>query len=334
MTTILDVARAAKVSPAVVSRVVSGDSSLRISSETRARVLEAVERMQYAPRQAARSLRTNSPSVISLVIPDTTSTINRRLLQGVEDAAMDLKLAVNILSAELMNSALDTLVDFVRAGRTDGLLVQVPDLFPLSAEEKLASLNKPVVLLNSLNSGPLSTASLDDHAGVEVAFNHLLEMGHENIGFAGGQVGHGSAARRQVAFEQLCAEHGVKNSSDWITNFGLSNEDGALAARHFLELENAPTAVICANVNSAMGFIAQSHRLGATLPDQISLVAIHDVPYADATWPPLTTVAMPFYELGTKGVELLFGPKSKNVVHEVVRSPSPILKKRESVRKL
>ena len=330
MVTIIDVAKSAEVSPAIVSRVVNGDETLRISPETRARVLAAVSEMHYAPSHAARSLRMNVPSVISLVIPDTTSTINSNLLRGVEDAARARNLAVNIVSAELLESGMETVLRFIKEGRTDGLLLQVPDKLPASIEKELGRLTTPLTLLNSSTSGSISTVALDDAAGVSVAYRHLVEMGHTKIGFVGGFPTHAPAKRRQKAYENLNKSHNLAQKPEWTTNLGLSNEAGVMAAEYFMKLKQRPTAVIVANVNAAMGFIAQCHRLGANLPQEMSIISIHDVPYAEATWPPLSAVAMPFYQLGFTGVEILFS-NTGEAVHKVIKNPIPELRSRESV---
>lgn len=333
MVTIIDVAKAAEVSPAIVSRVMNGDESLRISADTRARVLKAVAEHKYAPSHAARSLRMNVPSVISLVIPDTTSTINSNLLRGVEDAARARNLAVNVISAEILETGMETVLRFIREGRTDGLLLQVPDKLPISVEKELSKFTTPLTLLNSSTSGNISSVVLDDAAGVEIAFNHLVEMGHSKIGFVGGFPTHGPAKRRQKAFEKLNARHGFRQNAEWTTNLGLSTDAGVLAAEYIMNLKKKPTAVIVANVNAAMGFIGHCHRLGTNLPKDMSIISIHDVPYAEATWPPLTAVAMPFYQLGFTGVELLFA-ENDQPAHKTIKNPPPELRMRESVQNL
>ena len=333
MVTIIEVAKHAKVSPAVVSRVLNADDALRISDETRERVLASVAALKYVPRHAARSLRMNIPSVISLVIPDTTSTLNASLLEGVEFAARAKDLSVNLIRAEILDSGFSELLRFVREGRTDGLLVQIPDKKTIDIYLELEQLPVPVVLLNSVSSGDIPTIIMDDQTAVSIAMDYLVESGHTEIGFAGGFVSHDPALRRQLGFEKYIHEHKLKSEQAWITNFGLTNKEGFEAADYFLNLENKPTAVIVANVNAAMGFIAQAHREGFSLPGDLSIVAIHDVPYADATWPPLTTVEMPFYSLGLRGVELLL-TSTDEIAHEIITTPSPKLHIRGSVQTL
>lgn len=327
--TISEVARRAEVSPAVVSRVLNEDATLRISPETRARVLSAVEQLDYVPRHAARSLRMHLPSVISLVVPDSTSALWSEMVRGVEEAASERNLAVNLLRAEHMEREPGWLPRLVREGRTDGLLLQMPDRVAEEAFADLSALGIPLVLLNSIDRGALATVIFDDLAAVQTGLKALVELGHRRIGYVGGPIANSPARRRSSAFFAVAAKFGIEVQPEWITDFGFTTDDGRVAARAILGAENRPSAVLIANVNAAMGFIAEAHRIGSVLPDDLSMIALHEVPYAEATWPPLSTIEMPNAALGSAAVELLFdrGPEVK---HVTITEPAPILHLRAS----
>jgi LacI family transcriptional regulator len=329
MVTISDVAKHARVSPAVVSRVLNDDASLRIGEETRARVLSAVEELNYVPRHAARSLRMHLPSVISLVLPDATSAVHSELILGVESSARKRNLATNVLRAEHIVNEPDWLPRFVREGRTDGLLLQVPDLAEVGVLPELSGLGVPLVLLNSLDSGPLATIVYDDRAGIRAGVLPLIELGHRRIGYVGGPLSNSPARRRKAAFDEIAMEHGLAVRPEWMTDLGFATDDGRRAAARLLGATDRPTAVLIANVNAAMGFIAEAHRIGADLPGDVSLIALHEVPYAEATWPPLTTVEMPNAVLGSAAVELLFDTGAE-IRHVTITEPAPKLHLRAS----
>jgi DNA-binding LacI/PurR family transcriptional regulator len=322
MVTISDVAKRAEVSPAVVSRVLNEDPSLRIGVETRARVLSAVEELNYVPRHAARSLRMHLPSVLSLVLPDATSAVHAQLIGGVESAAHQRNLVINVLRAEHIVSAPDWLPRFVREGRTDGLMLQVPDLAEEGVFSALSGLGVPLVLLNSIDSGPLSTIVYDDRAGVRAGVETFVELGHRRVGYVGGPLASRSAVRRKAAFEEIARDRALEVRPEWKTDLGFTTEDGRRAAAVLLAARDRPTAIFIANVNCAMGFIAEAHRMGADLPGDASLIALHEVPYAEATWPPLSTVEMPNAAMGSAAVEMLF-ESGAGVRHVVVTDPAP-----------
>lgn len=327
--TISDVAKRAKVSPAVVSRVLNADATLRIGVETRARVLSAVADLNYVPRHAARSLRMHLPSVLSLVLPDAASAVHAELIRGVESAALDRDLSINLLRAEHIVSEPEWLPRFVREGRTDGLLLQVPDLAEQGVFSELSELGVPLVLLNSIETGPLATIVYDDRSGIRTGLEAFADLGHRRVGYVGGPVSNSPARRRRDAFDDVTRELGMEVRPPWVTDLGFTTEDGARAAAVILGAEDRPTAVFIANVNAAMGFIAEAHRMGADLPNDLSLIALHEVPYAEATWPPLTTVEMPNAALGARAVDLLF-ETGDEIRHVTVTDPVPRLHLRAS----
>lgn len=330
MVTIIDVAKRAQVSAAVVSRVVNGDETLRIAADTRARVLLAVEDLKYTPKRAARSLRMSLPSVISLALPDTTNALNAGLVGGVEQAAMERNLAFNLVRAEHLEREPAWLRRFVGEGRTDGLVIQVPDRSDSTVFDQLIGLPIPIVLINSLDTGKLRTVVYDDYEAMRIAVMTLVESGHRQIGLISGAEFNGPATRRRLAFMSVALEHGIKVRPQWITNIGFSNDEGREAARRLMSLDVRPTGVVVSNVNAAMGFVAEAHRQSATLPDDLSIVSIYDVPYADATWPPLTTVEMPSSMLGYTAVSHLFD-ENPGESHLIIREPKPVLHWRSSV---
>ena len=322
MVTISDVAKLAQVSPAVVSRVLNDDATLRIGTDTRERVLSAVAELNYVPRHAARSLRMHLPSVLSLVLPDATSAIHAKLIRGVEEAALARNLAINLLRAEHIVSEPEWLPRFVREGRTDGLLLQVPDLAEEGVFSILTELGVPLVLLNSVATGPIPTIVYDDGAGIRAGVLPLVELGHRRIGYIGGPLSNSPARRRRAAFGQLVAEFDLDVRPEWMTNLGFTTDDGRRAAAEILSASDRPTAVFIANVNCAMGFIAEAHRMGADLPGDLSMIALHEVDYAEATWPPLSTVEMPNAALGSAAVGLLF-ERGDEVPHLTITDPAP-----------
>lgn len=324
-----DVAERAGVSPAVVSRVYNADPTLRISEETRERVLEAIADLNYVPRRAARALRMNLQSGVTLVTPDPTSAVYAELIRGVEHAALgnDLQVVVASPAAAGQPGWLTRMVD---EGRTDGVMIQpAPDMSEEQHRE-LLGLRVPVVSIFSNDPRwPFPSVRLDDVDGVRCAIDHLVESGHRDIGYLGGVPGFGSADRRKEGFVAGLRAHGLQPRSAWMTESGYVHTDGREAIRTIWARDSRPSAVVIANVNAALGALAELHSLGADLPRDLSVVALHDVWYADAVWPPLTTVKLPMFEVGVAATRRLFmngGP-----METVVAEPGAQLISRSSV---
>ncbi|MFK0241167.1 LacI family DNA-binding transcriptional regulator [Microbacterium sp. NPDC090281] len=326
-----DVAKRAGVSPAVVSRVYNSDPTLRISRETRERVLAAIADMNYVPRRAARALRMNIKSAITLVTPEPTSAMYAELIRGVEFAALRNDLQVVIAGAETAFERPGWLTRMVEEGRTDGVLIQPTPHMSDEQRDELLNLRASVVTVLSGVAGlELPSVTLDDALGIRTAVDHLVDNGHRRIGFLGGAPGFESADRREQGFVDGLRSHRLDVRREWIVEDGYLSTDGHTAIRRIWALPERPTAVVVANVNAAVGALAELHVMGATLPHDLSVVALHDVWYADAVWPPLTTVKMPLFELGTAAVERL--AQTDGAGETTISTPVPELIHRKSVR--
>lgn len=329
MVKLSDVAALAGVSPAAVSRVLSGDTTLRVSEGTRQRVMSAAQELDYVPNHAARSLRTSRTSTIALVVPDVTSAVFAELARGAEDEAGARGLAIVLGRAERLQDDREWLRRLVGEGRIDGVILQLPDGTPPADLEALVVQETPIVVINSVDDGPLSTIVLDDAAGIGLAVDHLRQLGHTDIGFVGGLLGSATGVRREAAFRSAMTDAGLRTPEGWMTRLGYTGTDGRTAAIQLLKSVSLPTALVVANLNAALGVLAEIHARDLRVPGDISIVAMHDVWYADATWPPITTVRMPLSELGAAAIEALM-PSASGVTHTVVNSPPPQLMLRRS----
>lgn len=334
MAKIRDVAALAGVSSATVSRVLSSDPLMRVGAATRERVVTAARELNYVPSHAGRSLRTARSSAIAVVVPDVTSAVFAELTAGATEAATARGLTVVLARAEQLTSQSDWVSRILGEGRVDGMILQIPDGSPPGLVESLAGHGLPIVLINSLDHGPLDTIVLDDAVGVGLAIDHLVALGHRDIGFVGGVAPSATGERRRRAFIASMSAHGLSvpgesSPAAWMTARGYSGTDGRAAAAELLAAPTLPTALVVANLNAALGVIAEIHRSPLRVPDDISMVALHDVWYADAIWPPLTTVRMPLRELGAAAVELLVASDGKGPTHQVVDAV-PVLVLRES----
>ncbi|MGV3731912.1 MAG: LacI family DNA-binding transcriptional regulator [Microcella sp.] len=330
MTKIGDVAALAKVSAATVSRVLSRDPNMRVSAATRERVMEAVRELNYVPSHAGRALRTATARAIGLVVPDVTSAVFAELAAGAAQTAVDRGLTLVLAGAEQLASDPDWVARALGEGRVDGLVVQLPDAASTHMVDDLARHAGEVILINSVDDGPIDTVTLDDRAGITAAVDHLVALGHREVGFVGGIEGSATGGRRRDAFLTRLADHrlavpGRDAPAQWITAFGYSGPEGREAATRLLSGGPRPTAIVVANLNAALGVLAEIHQAGLRVPADISLVALHDVWYADALWPPLTTVRMPLRPLGAAAVEILLDGGRSRPTHRVIDEPPVVI---------
>lgn len=328
MVKLTDVAALAGVSAGAASRVLSGDKTVRVSDATRERVLAAAQRLNYVPNHAGRSLRTSRNSTIALIVPDVTSAVFAELANGAEDEAAVRGLAIVLGRAERLLDDGGWLHRMLGESRIDGAILQLPEGISSAEVKAMVARDTPIVIINSVDQGPLSTVVLHDAAGIQTAVHHLGSLGHRRLGFVGGLPGNATAERREAAFRTAMAEAGFAIREDWITSLGYTGADGRAAIEAIATHGQFPTGLVVANVNAALGALAAIHARDLRVPTDVSMVALHDVWYADATWPPMTTVRMPLRELGAAAVARVVD--SGPATHLSLRSPGPLLLVRQS----
>jgi len=207
--------------------------------------------------------------------------------------------------------------------RADGILLQAPDGITKEGLAKLTSGTLPIVLINSREDSETSHIIFDDAGAVELALEHLFTLGHKKIGFLGGELSSPTGARRFAGFVSGMQLRKLSVNSEWVTKIGYTGIDGRKAVSQILDQPNRPTALIVANANAALGALAQIHTLGLRVPEDISLVSIHDIWFADATWPPITAVKMPNYEMGKVAIGMLLRQMETGVIEKNVLTDPP-----------
>ena len=283
-----------------VSRVINGSAS--VSESTRQRVLEVVAELGYEPNATARALSTGRTRSVGVIAPFFTRPSVIERLRGVAPmlAASGYQLVLfDVERPEQRNGVFRSVI-----GRVDGLLSI--SLAPSKADQRrLAAAGVPVVLVDQSHDG-LPTVTVDDVEGGRLATNHLLELGHRRIAFAGDTVDgvHGASAssRRCVGYQRALGDAGVPVRPDLVKLRPHGREAGVIA-RNLLELASPPTAVFAASDLQALAMVEAFEGLGALVPDDLSVVGFDDVELA--RYAGLTTVAQPLEDSGTKGAELL-----------------------------
>ena len=330
--TIADVAHAAKVSTAVVSRVLNADPALRVRDETRARVLAVVEELDYTPSAVARALRRSVAGALCLTVHDLSNPLHAEIMRGAQQRASEAGYVVLLGDAEELACNPSGYRNLLDPRRVDGLV-----LHPCGADQetelrRLAQGRLPTVISNARLRGVVGSVSLDDRALVRVALAELIRQGHRGIGLLNGVRAAQHARRRERALRIGLEAAGCAYRPEWFLEAGGWDEGaGYEAMAHLLELGSRPTAVVVSNVILAIGALAAARDRSVDVPGELSLIAIHDTWFANHTSPPLTTVASPLSALGAASVdvllELLGGTPAR---HIVLRSPAPRLVQRSS----
>lgn len=325
-----DVAERAGVSIGLVSRILNGDPVARAGAETRARVVRIAEELGYRANVTARALKSARTDTIGVVAPDLTNAFFTELSRGIEDRAQLYGYTVLLGRAESFYDG-GQAARMIEHGRVDGFILQGRD--DESPESLARTVNDaPSILVHGKLDGHPGSAMIDDARAAELATMALIEHGHRRIALINGLPDLLTARRREQGYRRALIDHGLKPQSRLITHFGFPVEAAQPALDALRSSKPFPTAVVVANVNVALGVLTAARKSEMRVPEDLSVVAIHDSWVCDHTWPPLTTVHTPLFELGRQAVEQLHrrlnGGRAEDIV---ITDPQPEVIMRESL---
>jgi len=321
--TLSDVATLAGVDRSVVSRVINNDPNLNIRPETRQRVVDTIKKLDYRPNAAARSLRTARAFMFGLFIPDFANPVYAEIIKGAEIAAASLGYALMTASSAGVRLGRDHYIDLLAQGRVDGMLFAGDesghDL------ERFRALGLPWLLVNRRIEGSRRYVILDDERGSRLAVEHLIALGHRSIAHLAGPETADTARRRRAGYASAMTSAGLPVDPRLIVHADYTPAGGEAAMATLLNQPERPTAVLAANVASAVGALHAAHALGLSVPADVSVIAIHDSPLASHLVPGLTTVRMPLSELGRRAIELLATREPGDDITETVTDPVEVI---------
>jgi LacI family transcriptional regulator len=320
-----DVAARAGVSPSLVSRILSDDGNLRVRDETRQRVLATAAEMRYVPHHLARNLRASRAGALGLVVNDVTNPIYGEIIRGAQRALSSAGSVLLLVDAEAVTDEA-ALMQIAGGGRVDGLLWQMAGHAELDSKVRVAARYVPVVLVNSRAESDISGVHLDDESATRLALRHLLDLGHERIGFVAGLRASDVSERRREAYRATLAEAGIKPRANWVYEGGWDPQSGHRATAAILRARPTVTALLVTNAIVATGVVTAVNEAGLRVPEDVSLVALHDLWFVERLTPPLTVVRLPLLEMGQRAAELLLSrPQHDDPQNVALTEPAPEL---------
>ena len=297
------VAALAKVSIATVSRTINGSPA--VSQKLAQRVWQAIEQLNYFPNTHARSLVSGRSRILGIIVENITNPFFPELISSFEEIAVANGYEILVSST---NSDAERLTGTVR--RMLERKVEGVALLTFGGEEpvldQLAIHNMPIVLAEfHLKDPKVSTILLDYSAGIHAAVAHLVELGHTRIGFLAGPHTLHSAITRLEAFRQTMREASLKVHKDWIVECDHTLKGGVAGFAKLSALETRPTAVICSNDMTAIGVLRAVYMAGLRVPEDLSVIGLDDIDFAEFTLPPLTSIRLSRQELAKASFDAL-----------------------------
>ncbi|WP_078434995.1 LacI family DNA-binding transcriptional regulator [Metabacillus halosaccharovorans] len=297
-----DVAKLANVSPATVSRVLSNPDL--VSKETREKVMEVINKVNYKPHIVARQFRTKETKIILVVVPDITSAFFSKVLRGIEHVAVQNGYQVILGDTENDTEREQEYINLLLQKQADGMVL-------LTARQDKTQLEEiaehfPMVLACEYMDGlNVPTVSIDNISSARKATEHLIQQGHTKIAHITGPINVILSRDRLRGFQQAMMSHDLEIDSAYIQEGDFTFESGYHQMLKLLALETPPSAVFVFNDEMAMGVIKAVKDSHLSIPENVAVVGFDNIKMSSVIEPNLTTINQPKYEIGKKAMELL-----------------------------
>jgi LacI family transcriptional regulator, galactose operon repressor len=301
--TIKDVAAAAGVSPATVSRVLNLRED--VNDDLRRRVLTAVTDLGYRRNGPARSLRTRAAMVLGIIISDITNPFFTALVRGVEDRAQLAGYSVVLANADEDVAKEARYLEVAAAEQMAGVLLS-PASSQLTSIDVLTERGIPVVTIDRrLPTADIDSVTVNNRQATLEAAQHLIAQGCKRIGFVAGPVETTTGASRLAGFRAALRAAGRPLDPALTVYADFRTEGGFAATRQLLQMRNRPDGLLISNNLMTVGGMQAIAEARLDVPRDIAVVGFDDANWATALRPPLSVVTQPTYEIGRTAAELL-----------------------------
>jgi LacI family transcriptional regulator len=321
--TLKDVAKAAEVSVTTASYVINQRTgeSIRISDETRERVWRAVEELDYRPNIAARNMRTGRSNLIGFITDEIGITpFAGDIIKGAQTAAWQHKKLLFVVSTGNDPDIEEQAISMMLERRVEGIIYATEYHRPVSPPENVRE--APAVLLDCfVEDGSLSSVIPDEVRGGYEATETLLKHGHRRVGFVNCIEPKPATFGRLEGYRQALADYGIPYEDMLVCADEGNAAGGYRCALNLLEQDNRPSALFCWTDWMAMGAYDAIRKLGLRIPEDVAVVGFDDmVVIASQLHPPLTTMRLPYYEMGEWAVCRLIDQLDEHTDEQSVQS--------------
>lgn len=322
--TITDVAKRSGTSIKTVSRVFNDEPFVR--AETRKRVLKAATELDYHPNMAARSLVRGRSFLIGLFYENPSPNYVVDLQTGALDRLRDERFRLLLFPCQSARAMSGKLLQVARTSGLEGIVLAPPLGDDPRTVEELSGARMPFVRIaptTALDVSPM--VGIDDVAASRAMTQHLLALGHRRIAFVQGDPGHPSNSQRLCGFRAALSEAGVAFDERFLEQGMYTFESGLAAGRRLFADRMRPTAVFAANDDMAAGVSVAAKEYGLDIPGNVSVAGFDDSLISRVTWPQLTTIHQPTYDMAHVATDALLAVIDQRELDPAVSLPHRLL---------
>lgn len=303
-TTIVDVGRLAGVSAKTVSRVLNGEP--HVSSDVQQRVRAAAETLDYHPNVFAQALVRRKSNMIGLVYENPSPSYVVELQRGVLERLTNERYRLVVIPIRSVQENASEVVGLLRSAALDGVVLAPPAsdhpliLKQLHEARIFCARIAPTRMIDAAPSN-----LVDDVAAAREIAAYVIGLGHRDIAIIRGDATHPSSEARMLGYTQAFHQAGLELKFDRIEPGLFTFDSGLAAARHILARPDRPTAILSQNDDMAVGAMMAAREFGLSIPGDLSVVGFDDSEVSRITWPRLTTVRQPVFEMAVAATEMV-----------------------------
>jgi LacI family transcriptional regulator len=308
--TIKDVAKLAECSPTTVSRVIN-NSDHPVSKDTAEKVEAAIEKLNFSPNRIAQGLKSDRSNIIGVIVHDICDSYFAQMVKGIEEFISGHEYIVNIYNTSRSVEKELHAFNLLKANRADAIVLAGGALMNKEYEQKMRSMIDQLKNQNTLVLGitphpfDVKNIILGNDKAIEVITDKVIEYGHHKIAYIDGPKKLYTSYLRKKGFKRSLEKNGIALDENLIFEGDFSFDGGRKAALKISEKMDLVTAIVAANDSTALGAMWELNNQNIKVPEQISVVGIDNLPEAKYSYPSLTTIEIPIYQLGTNIGEYL-----------------------------
>ncbi|MTI60398.1 MAG: LacI family transcriptional regulator [Firmicutes bacterium] len=302
---IKDVAKLAGVSITTVSRVIN-NSKHPVSSKTRVEVQKAIKELNFQPNRLAQGLINNKSSIIGVIVHDISDTYFSEMVKGIEEVTFENDYIINIYNTDRDIHKELQAVNMLKANQAEAIVFTgghlIDDFYDQQIRGYIKQLKQQGCYIISVNPYPYDIKDIDigNKLATRTITEYLFNKGHENIAYVTGPAISHTTWERFSGYKDALKNKGLIFREEFVISGDFTFEGGRKAALELLDRISDITAVVTANDATALGLMWELKHNGVNIPEDVSVVGIGNIPETKYAYPPLTTIALPLFELGKK----------------------------------
>ena len=323
--TVKDVARVAGVSQATVSKALN--DSREVSEETRERVTAVASGLGYRPNAIARSLKARQTHTLGVITNDSDGLFTTAMVRGLAEVASESGFGVFVCNSYDNVTKERQHLELLLDKQVDGIILIGYKVAERGAPASPTG-STPVVYLYEYTTAVKAPCIVpDDEDGARLATDHVINLGRRRVAFINGPPTYEATHLRLKGYRAALRDSGAAFEPEFVRVAPDWNQDsGFRLARELMRRSEPPDAIVCANDELGAGAILGVRELGRRVPADVSIIGFDDRPFAAHLPIPLSTVALPLYEMGQRAAEEVFRGLAGEVPRsEIVRVPCKLV---------